>query len=92
MALPLILTIDAEVKVGYPAVKAFEVTKLDSENKQYKATISPKQKEMYMLLKTMNILSRDKDRLWDAFEAYGEEKYSSGYDSADMDNAENENL
>jgi hypothetical protein len=85
MALPLILTINAEVKVGYSAVKAFEVTMLDASNKQFTATISPAQKNMFMQLKTMNIPSRDKDRLWDMFEAFGEEEYSRGYDAAEFD-------
>jgi len=88
MSLPLILTVDEEVTVGYPGRKAFQVTMLDASNKQFTFTMSPAQKEMFLYIKCMNITSREKDRLWDMFEAFGEEEYSRGYDCADMDNAE----
>lgn len=85
MALPLILTVDEEVTVGYPGRKAFQVTMLDSENKRFTSTISPAQKEMFLYIKCSNFSQREKDRLWDMFEAFGEEEYSRGYDAAEFD-------
>lgn len=79
-------------ETNYPNKKVVIVEKLGIENnkfKTYEASIGKEEAALVKFIKfnLIRLTQKDRDKLWDLIENFGDEKYTDGTDDCEMSNA-----